>query len=143
MILTVSGWRYWTDPQFVITRLEGYDDMFGLCSIHLRVGCCRTGVDKFVRDWAAANLGRLASRTIYRADWDKLGKPAGPIRNGYMLRGEYHPLDPNPGQVTDRLLAFPQPGVPWRSPGSGTVGCIYDAISLAVDLDVPGYKGTM
>lgn len=145
MILTVSGWRYWTDVRFVHAQLEGHDDMFGLSNIHLRVGCCKTGVDKFVRDWTVACGHRLASFTVYYADWSLPGHMGGPIRNGQMLRGETDPTrtsreDPNPLVVADRLLAFPEPGVRMRSPGSGTVGCIFEAHLLGIDLDIPGYR---
>lgn len=141
MILTVSGWRWWTNKQFITAHLEGQLYWFGAGNIHLRVGCCKTGADRFTRDWADANRHYLASVTVYHADWDQFGRPAGPIRNGHMLRGERNPFDPNPLALTDKLLAFPQPGVDWCKGGSGTTGCIKDAKDLRVDLDIPGYRG--
>lgn len=139
MILTVSGWRGWTDEEFVIDRLRPYiynygDDLF------IRVGCA-AGVDEIVRRYLLHRGPAYQIRAqVYRADWASLGQAAGPIRNGQMLRGE-NPDDPTYGHVTDRLLAFPQPGVKMRSPGSGTVGCILDAHLLGVDVEIPGYKG--
>ncbi len=141
MILTVSGWRRWTDPRFVVAHLERQLLWYGNRHIHLRVGCCPTGADKFTCDWARANHTFLASYTVYYADWNLLGRRAGPIRNGKMLRGQDNPKDPHPNVHTDKLLAFPQPGVDWCKGGSGTTGCILDAKDLRVDLDIPGFKG--
>ena len=138
--MTVSGWRKWEDPRFIIAHLERMLIWYGDGQIHLRVGCCPTGVDKHVRDWAVNNRPHLSSFTVYYADWNKLGRRAGPIRNGFMLRGQHHSQEPNPGVVTDVLLAFPQPGLSWWIDNSGTIGCIRDAVSLAVHLDVPGYR---
>lgn len=136
MILTVSGWRGWTDARFVIGHLSTYR-MYG-DQLFLRVGCCPTGADKIIRDWLTET--RFPRMTVYYADWSLPGRIGGPIRNGQMLRGEANQLEPHPNVLTDKLLAFPQPGVKWRSPGSGTVGCIIEAAQLGVDLDIPGYK---
>lgn len=141
MILVVSGWRRFQNFAFVYGQLERQVHMFGPARIHLRVGCCGTGVDRHVRTWATAHPSALASFTVYYAQWDKIGDAAGPIRNGQMLRGEQNPRDPYPNVHANRLLAIPQPGVKWKSPGSGTVGCILDAAELGIDLDIPGYKG--
>lgn len=141
MILAVSGWRYFQNEAFVYGQLERQVAMFGEGQVDLRVGCCGTGVDRFVRTWATAYPSLLASFTVYYARWDTLGSMAGPVRNGQMLRGEGNPKDPHPLVHANRLLAIPQPGVKMRSPGSGTVGCILDAHLLGIDLDIPGYKG--
>lgn len=52
-----------------------------------------TGVDDFARRWAHANGIRTWTR---RADWEKHGRAAGPIRNARML--EWLP---------DCVIAFP------------------------------------
>ncbi len=137
MILTVSGWRDWPDPQFVVEKLRGYH--FSGKDLFWRVGCAR-GVDEIVRGWLMLAQVPTDHYTIYRAEWARFGKPAGMIRNGYMLRGEHNPRDPNPNVVSDRLLAFPQPSINWKTDKSGTVGCILDAVRLGIDLDVPGYS---
>ena len=138
IILTVSGWRGWADPQFVINRCRDYGYQYGH-ALFWRVGDCKTGVDAIVYGWLVAQKVPTPEWTVYRADWNKLGTSAGPIRNGQMLRGEMNVQDPHPEHVADRLLAFPQPGINWKRDKSGTVGCILDAVQLGVDLDVPGY----
>jgi len=137
MILTVSGWRDWSDIGFAIRHLYRYHSAFG-ATLFWRVGCAR-GVDKMVREFLVDQRVPDANFTVYRADWNGLGEAAGPIRNGQMLRGE-NVRDHFPGVLTDRLLAFPQPRLDWRKARSGTVGCILDAASLGVYLDIPGYK---
>lgn len=140
MILTVSGWRHWADAAFVQRRLHRYNDMYA-GHLHVRVGEA-TGVDEITRTWLRLWRGQYPGLTcyVYEADWSRLGSAAGPIRNGQMLRGE-DPNDPRAGQVADKLLAFPQPGVRLRSPGSGTFGCTIEAFLLGIDIDIPGYKG--
>lgn len=135
MILTVTGWRYWRDDVFVrqhFSRLLNFYDN----DLDIRVGDA-AGVDEIIRNMCS-RLWLL--HTVYRADWENLGQAAGPIRNGQMLRGENNPHDPHPGVLADKLLAFPQPGVKMRSPGSGTVGCLTDAHLLGIDVEIPGYK---
>lgn len=141
MILAVSGWRDWQDMSFVFNRLALQVLLFDVGQIHLRVGCCPTGVDRFTRTWATAHPSALASFTVYNAKWDTLGKKAaGPIRNRQMLRGEGNDQDPNSYALAEKLLAFPEPGVKMRSPGSGTVGCLIEANLLGIDVEIPGYK---
>lgn len=137
MILTVSGWRHWVDAGFVINKLADYVKMHG--QMHIRVGCA-PGVDAYVRHWVPSQSICPLTMTVYYADWDNLGKAAGHIRNDQMLRGESVGRDPFPNVLADKLLAFPQPGVKMRSPGSGTVGCILDAHLLGIDVDIPGYR---
>ena len=136
MILTVSGWREWTDVEFVLSRFRGYmrDYQYNL---YVRVGCCGRGVDKIIRDRLFVP-GTGIQFIVYYADWSLPNRSGGPVRNKQMLRGE-NVNDLYPNQVADRLLAFPQPGINWKKDKSGTVGCILEAVGLGVDLDVPGY----
>lgn len=134
MILAVSGWREWSDAAFAITELGRYRLLFGR-ALHVRVGDA-AGLDLIIRTHCQA-MG--FEHTVYYADWGKLGKAAGMIRNGQMLRGD-NPLDPHRGVMADELLAFPQPGVKMRSPGSGTVGCLMEAHELGITVTIPGYK---
>ena len=135
MILVVSGWRDWTDATFAVRHLRPYLAQYQF-RIHVRVGCA-AGLDKVMRDFLdACDL----PFTVYRAQWNEYGKAAGMIRNGYMLRGEHNPRDQYPNVQADKLLAFPQPGINWKTDKSGTVGCILDAVSLGIGLDVPGYR---
>lgn len=54
----------------------------------------QTGADRLARHWAVAN--KVPLQTV-DADWNNLGRAAGPIRNGRMLR-EFQP---------DWVIAFP------------------------------------
>lgn len=139
MILTVSGWRDWKDANFVHGHLVKYRSLWGPV-LYVRVGDCRTGVDLFTRQWLES-VGSVGF-VVYRANWDLWGREAaGPVRNSKMLRGVDNPDDLFSGEVSDKLLAFPQPGIGFPVRGSGTVGCVREASKLRIDLDIPGYKG--
>lgn len=140
MILTVTGWRHWQNGIFIFMHLGRYLHLHG-SSLHVRVGCA-PGADRFTRAWLKykTSHGSGLTYTIYEADWAGLGAAAGPIRNGQMLRGEQNVNERRPNVLTDQLLAFPQPGVRMRSPGSGTAGCIFEAHELGVAIDIPGYR---
>lgn len=144
MILTVSGWREWEErcnPVFVTYQLDRYLSLYG-ASLHVRVGDAE-GVDKITRDWLFKEEQQRSGLTyqVYRAEWGKYGRPAaGPIRNGEMLRGQ-NPLDLFRDQLADLLLAMPEPGVKMHSPGSGTTGCLIEAHTLGISVDIPGYRG--
>lgn len=72
-----------------------------------------TGLDELVRDWCPRLHVPLH---IYRADWNRLGRAAGPERNGRMLR-EFAP---------EKLLAFPG--------GAGTADCVSQAEALGIEV---------
>lgn len=63
----------------------------------LVVGCAR-GADAFARLWAIAKLP-ANDWTIFKADWDKHGNSAGPIRNRAMLISGIDKLCGFPGGV--------------------------------------------
>jgi hypothetical protein len=136
MILTVSGWRAWTDKKFVLEHFLFYVQVWGP-QLYVRVGDA-DGVDKIISRWLEQAGGEVPW-CQYLADWGNLGKGAGPIRNGQMLRGQSG-LDVHTNVLTNRLLAFPQPGINWKTDKSGTVGCTLEAVKLGVHVDVPGYK---
>ena len=52
-------------------------------SLWIAEGGCETGADAGARWWRAEQ--GLSGKT-FPADWDRLGRSAGPIRNGTMLR---------------------------------------------------------
>ena len=138
-ILSVSGWRDWDQGETVIhNQLGRYLNQYR-SMLHVRVGCAR-GVDEVIRRRVAQmeSAGLGVTWTVYRALWDVHGRGAGPIRNGEMLHGR-NPHDPFPDQLAHRLLAFPQPGIDWRMPGSGTVDCILQAVGLGITVEVPGF----
>lgn len=136
MIVVVSGWRLWQDAAFIERRLQSYVDRYGR-GLHVRVGCA-AGVDRFTRDWLRSRPYPI-SYTLFHAGWDAQGRAAGPFRNGRMLRGN-EATDSHQGELADRLLAFPEPRVRPKIPGSGTWNCIIQAFELGISLDIPGFK---
>mgnify|MGYP001603402223 CR=1 FL=1 len=78
MKVLVSGSRRWTLEGAVFARLCALDDY----DTQILVGDCPTGVDSFVMRWRDGASGFV---TQFKADWDKHGKAAGPIRNLEMF----------------------------------------------------------
>lgn len=75
-----------------------------------------TGLDALVRMWCRVRLPADSWR-VYRADWARYGRAAGPLRNEHMLRSEQPSL----------LLAFPG--------GPGTANCCMWARRLHVRIE--------
>lgn len=89
-------------------------DYQGAFVIH---GDCPTGVDAYVTNWCERHGVHYAR---CRALWSRLGKSAGPLRNGAMIRA----FEPNV------VLAFP------AKTGSGTQDCITQAVGMGIDTKV-------
>lgn len=92
----VTGDRHWANPTAIereLKKLRG-----DVTIIH---GKAR-GADSF-----ADTIGNGLGYTVrgYKADWDKYGKAAGPIRNQYMLDKE-HFIATIDGHSIDLVLAF-------------------------------------
>jgi hypothetical protein len=132
MIVAFSGWRRWTDEQFVRRVL---DDIYA-DGLFVRVGDAE-GLDRIVREEVAAS--GMWVLTEYVAHWDKEGKGAGAIRNRRMLLG-LDAGDPNRGRPADLLIAFPEPGRATPARNSGTWNAIQQAHWRGIDIRVPGYK---
>jgi hypothetical protein len=99
----VSGGRDYNDAAMV------YDVLDFIKPDILIEGGCPTGADQIARDWRDNN--GLQPNT-YEADWKRLGRAAGPIRNEKMC-----------SENTDAILiAFPG--------GTGTNGCVNIAKKL-------------
>ncbi len=102
-----TGWRRWNDPnvkgsEYNTLRLWAFmDHLWAMVqltnrpSLQIVVGDA-AGSDEEVANWAAAKLleakiedPRLSTRApeliMFRADWDRLGKAAGPVRNQAMV----------------------------------------------------------
>lgn len=127
MIIVFSGWREWTDYKFIHEILNDG----GITTSEIRVGDCPSGVDRMIQE--ELNLQSMPF-TEYEADWDQLGKMAGPIRNNNMLIGTK-----NQNRLAELLVAFPQPSVgPY--PHSGTWDCIGQAWRLGVEVFLPSYQ---
>jgi hypothetical protein len=71
-----------------------------------------TGADALAGDYAAGHGIRVA---VYKADWDKHGRAAGPIRNRFMLEN----FKPN------LVVVFPG--------GRGTQNCYETAVQLGIE----------
>jgi predicted Rossmann-fold nucleotide-binding protein len=91
MKVLVCGGRDFRSPAQVWRELDKLHSERGFTA--LMQGGAR-GVDTFAREWAATKPG--IQRYVCRADWNKHGKAAGPIRNARML--EWKP---------DLVVAFP------------------------------------
>lgn len=84
MIIVCTGGRDFADLVLVHNVLGGLNPSF------VYVGDCPTGVDNFVRKWCEqrknSNNGLVVDFdfAVFDADWDGLGRPAGPIRNAKM-----------------------------------------------------------
>lgn len=128
MILAVTGWRLYRDQPTIWGYLGYYVNRYG-DNLRIRVGDEKKGVDRFVAEWCQHHEW---PHHIYKADWNRYQSSAGPIRNREMLLGmeEDHLL-------ADLLLAFPQPGVKPRIPGSGTWGCVGEAFTHGIPVFIP------
>lgn len=116
MIVVVSGSRAIKDTKAVEFILRPYL----ACKDTLRVGGA-DGVDAIAEDY-----GRRYFMTVevHKAEWDKWGKQAGPIRNRKMLTG---------GAVfepADMLVAI------WDGKSRGTKNAIETALHLGVETHV-------
>lgn len=77
-----SGSRNHPAPPVVTRELERQRQVAwgSMRRLFVAVGCCRTGVDNTIHKWCRANL-REQDWAIYKADWKRHRKAAGPIRN--------------------------------------------------------------
>lgn len=114
MKVVVCGSRSWDDYETIFERLSLLPD--GSQVIH---GDCR-GADRLAGQ-AAQTLGLPV--TAIRAEWERLGRSAGAIRNQKML-------DLRP----DLLLAF------WDGSSPGTGGMIEQALQRGVVVDIQVQK---
>ena len=110
MKVIVTGGRDYDERAFVYETLD---------TIHRNVGITllieggARGADRLGRDWAKS---RGVPFLTYEADWDNQGKAAGMIRNRLMLKENKEAL----------VVAFPG--------GSGTIGCIKEAMKLGMKI---------
>lgn len=134
MIIAVSGWRGWTEKNSLVLAIGSliddhwaqHEDPETRQRPLFRFGDCGTGVDAIM--WELVTEWNLEYER-YEADWEQWGKAAGPLRNRAMLKG--HHLG-GKGLRANLLMAFPEPGKYPRIPGSGTWGCIGEAVAMQV-----------
>ena len=83
--ILVTGSRTWDDYDLVRTALASacYQN-FPVTIVH---GACPSGADA-IASWWVQQMGRNLAITEERhpADWKKLGKRAGPVRNAEMVK---------------------------------------------------------
>lgn len=111
----VTGSRDWDKPEAITKALdlmhtamvstnverEGEKELYWFTLVH---GACPTGADKIADDWGKEKGVRIER---HKADWQKHGKAAGPIRNQEMV--DSAPLV---------VLGFP------KGKSKGTRGCL-------------------
>jgi hypothetical protein len=86
MILVVSGGRDVRVRPAELVALEWLIKDRGVTT--LRVGCCPTGVDADIREWAAEQTAAPWSWEHWMADWKRFGHAGGPTRNRGMVSGD-------------------------------------------------------
>jgi hypothetical protein len=79
--ILVCGDRNWDDYEFVAERLDRFVASLDKDYLPLLISGGATGADTAGEAWA---IERKVSRLILEAPWNKLGKRAGPWRNGKM-----------------------------------------------------------
>jgi hypothetical protein len=88
MIVIVTGSRKLKNKLRVRRQLNAYlrESIERGEVLQVAVGDCPTGADQFARDWADEYEANLRVRCrVFKADWDKHGDKAGPIRNAFMV----------------------------------------------------------
>jgi len=116
--LVVTGGRDLTNEALVWATLDEIHAKTPITTI--AEGGHKKGCDHFVRRWALSRrIGVRRTFEVTKVEWTKLGKAAGPIRNGRMLRE----VDPY------LVLAFP-------TGGPGTNNCIKQARALGIEVRI-------
>lgn len=119
LTVVVTGGRDYTDAAMVNKTLDRLHAAHG---VTLLVEGGATGADSLARAWAKAH--KIPFKTV-KADWDKLGPKAGPVRNGQMLE-RYKP---------DIVVAFPG--------NAGTADCVSQARMKDIYCWGPGLAGAL
>lgn len=114
----VTGSRDWLDQDAVWGALEDRfaENRFSVRGFHIRHGGCPTGADAMAQAWADYKCDPQIMAICYPADWDRLGRAAGPARNKLMV-----------SQGADEVLAF------IRNNSPGASGCV----RLAQEAGIP------
>jgi hypothetical protein len=119
--IIVTGSRNWPDHRVVRDTLDYVKHWQGdFLLIH---GGCPTGADFMAENWAE---DRGIQTEIYRAEWARLGKAAGPLRNTEMVRAG-----------ADYCIGFPLVGA--RS--VGTLDCLRKAMRAKIQTWAIGIDG--
>jgi hypothetical protein len=81
MKVLVTGSRDWDDRSLLFSTLDGYRSTID----EIIEGCAR-GADQMAEEWARLHHVSLHH---FPADWKRIGRAAGPVRNREMLA--HHP----------------------------------------------------
>ena len=88
-MFSVSGSRNYDNKKIVFMTLASFKKDIKI----IHVGDCKTGVDLLTVQWCENNF---IPCKIFKAEWDKYRKSAGPLRNKQLIEG------------TNCLIAFPE-----------------------------------
>lgn len=94
MKIVVCGGRYYDNREAVHRTLNYMDGQFDITRVATGGA---NGADALAANWAAIANVPYVKYVVTKEDWDRLGKAAGPRRNGIMLREEQ----------PDAVVAFP------------------------------------
>jgi hypothetical protein len=94
VILIITGSRFWTDKEFIRKVLLEYSP------IDMLVHGAANGADSLAAELATEYGWKTDPFPVTAADWKRLGKKAGPLRNRRML-------DAYPPAENVVVLAFP------------------------------------
>lgn len=119
-VVLVTGSRDWADEAAVRGALNELEPDVVI------VGDCPSGADLHARNWCMESGSRLR---VFAAHWTRLGRYAGPERNGRMVRALANCR--NDGDEC-HAVAFPLPG------GKGTQGCMLELRAAEFDVDDRG-----
>lgn len=123
MRIIVCGGRDYTDRKHVFWSLDNLEEESGPITLLAQGG--ERGADAWAFMWAkdVLKLPREC-RPTFKADWDKFGKRAGPIRNTKMLKET----------MPNLVVAFPG--------GTGTADMVGKALAAKVPvLRIPASRG--
>lgn len=109
MILVFTGGRDFEDDKLV----QGVRQLAH--NVEVYVGDCPTGLDEAVRDF-------FPHAKVFKADWARHGRSAGPIRNRFMLESAKRAAEVAHERIF--LIAFPG--------GKGTADCTRQAHELGI-----------
>lgn len=128
-LLIVAGGRDFDDVGMLNEALYRFPSILTTEFVN---GMCETGADFLAREYARKR-GRKVHE--YPADWDNLGKMAGPIRNEEMAKFVATAVERiTPAQVHGALIAF------WDGNSSGTRSMINFALKWGLEVHVYRYS---
>lgn len=116
MKILVCGGRNYDDVHFLSRTLDGLHKKHTITEV---IHGAAKGADSLAADWARYHG---IKDNAFQADWDRLGKGAGPARNTQMLK-EGKP---------DMVVAF--------KGGSGTINMITQAMNADVPVWIPARR---